>query len=234
MSAPLEKTGVSSPIRGRAMASPATRTTATRAEHSGGGVGRRPDRRRRAFLECGGAGLLAFLAPRRAGSAEGEAMPFKAFDRTTRIDVGGRGDEILEQAYRLGHEYEGKHGGCCRCTVAALQKTIEFIPADDDLFRAACCLDGGATGSGVQNCGAFTGAGMIIGYLCGRSAFGDTSLAHALIHSVYERFRNAYGSVLCKDVRDKGRGDCPFIVGTASRWTAEAILRQFTRYGKEG
>jgi sugar lactone lactonase YvrE len=154
-------------------------------------------------------------------------------DKNDRIDIGHRGKEIIEKAYKLGHEYEKKHGGCCRCTVAALQDAIEFIPKNEDVFRTACCLDGGATPTGIQNCGAFTGSGIIIGYLCGTAPFGDTSLSHKLIREVYKKFKDAYGSVLCKDVKEKAKRDCPEVVARAARWTAEAILRQFTNYSKE-
>jgi len=188
---------------------------------------------RREFLELAGVGLLSALVTHKAEGAEIRGVQFKAFDKNTQIDVGHRGKEIIEKAYKLGHEYEKKHGGCCRCTVAALQDAIEFIPKNEDVFRAACCLDGGATPAGMQNCGAFTGSGIIIGYLCGTGPFGDTSLAHKLIHAVYERFKKTYKSVLCKDVKKKGEHNCPEIVGKATEWTAEAILRQFTNYSKE-
>jgi len=188
---------------------------------------------RREFLELAGVGLLSALVIHKAEGAEIRGVQFKALDKNSQIDIGHRAKEIIEKAYKLGHEYEKKHGGCCRCTVAALQDAIEFIPKNEDVFRAACCLDGGATPTGMQNCGAFTGSGIIIGYLCGTGPFGDTSLAHKLIHAVYEGFKETYETVLCKDVRDKGKGDCPEIVARATRWTAEAILRQFTNYSKE-
>ena len=166
----------------------------------------------------------------KAAEISKEQLPL---DKNTRIDIGDRGKEIIEKAYKLGHEYEKKHGGCCRCTVAALQDAIEFIPKNENVFRAACCLDGGATPTDVQNCGAFTGSGIIIGYLCGTGPFGNTSLSHKLIHEVYERFKQAYGTVLCKDVKEKAKRNCPEVVGKAARWTTETILRQFTNYSKE-
>jgi len=164
---------------------------------------------RRDFLELAGIGLLSALMIHKAEGAEIRGVQFKALDKNTQIDVGHRGKEIIEKAYKLGHEYEKKHGGCCRCTVAALQDAIEFIPKNEDVFRAACCLDGGATPTGMQNCGAFTGSGIIIGYLCGTGPFGDTSLAHKLIHEVYEKFKDTYGSVLCKYVKKKGQRQLP-------------------------
>ena len=188
---------------------------------------------RREFLQLAGAGLLGALLPQRTQGTKRHKGEFRVLDRNSQTDVGHRAKEIIETAYKLGHKYEGKHRGCCRCTVAALQGAIEFLPRDKDVFRTACCLDGGATPTGIHSCGGFTGSGIIIGYLCGANPFGDTSLSHKLIHQVYEKFKDAYGSVLCKDVRKKGKGNCPEIVGTAARWTTEIILRQFSNYGKE-
>ena len=184
----------------------------------------------RQFPAAGAALVLVDSAIAEAQAAKGSPAKFKILDGKTRIDIGGRGKEMIEAAYKLGHEYEGRHRGCCRCTVAALQRAIEFVPQDEDLFRTSCCLDGGATPTGIASCGGFTGSGIIIGYLCGTNPFGDTGLAHRLIHRVYEKYKKAYGSVLCKDARKKAKGDCPKVVGSAAMWTTEIILRQFTNY----
>ncbi len=188
------------------------------------------DHSRRTALRLGVGGLLGALVAAESRGAQEHEPQFKVFGEKTRIDIGPRAKKMLAEAYKLGHEYEAKHGGCCRCTVAALQRAIEFIPEDKDVFRTSCCLDGGATPSGVQSCGGFTGSGIIIGYLCGTAPFGNTGLSHKLIREVYGKFKGAYGSVLCKDVRAKGKGDCPKIVGTAAKWTTEIILRRFTNY----
>jgi len=188
---------------------------------------------RREFLELVGVGLLSTLVTGKIEGAEIHAVQFKALDKNAHIDIGQRAKEIIQKGYKLGHEYEDKHGGCCRCTVAAVQRAIDFIPQDEDVFRAACCLDGGATPTGMQNCGAFTGSGIIIGYVCGTGPFGNTGLAHKLIRQVYEHFKENYETVLCKDVREKGKGNCPEVVGKAALWTTEVILRQFTNYSKE-
>ena len=192
------------------------------------------DGTRRSFLQqlpaAGIALVLGDLPAARAETAKGSPAKFNVLDKKTKIDIGDRGKEIIEAAYKLGHEYEGKHCGCCRCTVGALQHAIEFIAKDEDVFRTACCLDGGATPTGVASCGGFTGSGIIIGYLCGTNPFGNTGLSHKLIHQVYKKYKEAYGSVLCKDARKKAKGDCPKVVGTAARWTTEIILRQFTNY----
>ena len=185
---------------------------------------------RRKFLQLAvGSGIGSLLIAGVEGP-EVSKVEFEPFDEKTQIDIRiDVGKEIIKKAYEIGHKYEKTHRGCCRCTVAALQDAIEFIPKNKDVFRTACCLDGGATPTKIANCGAFTGSGIIIGYLCGTNPFGNTDLSHRLIHEVYERFKKEYGSVLCKEIRKKN-SDCPDVVGKAASWAAEAILRQFTRY----
>ena len=184
---------------------------------------------RRGLIQTVGICALGAL-PQEAVGAQKNRPKFKVLDEETRFDIGDKGQEIIEKAYKIGHKLEKKYGGCCRCTVAALQKSIDFIPKDKDLFRAASCLDGGATPTGIQNCGAFTGLGMVIGRLCGANNFGNTKLSHTLIRQVYKQFEKEYGSVLCKDAKKKVNSDCPEVVARAAKWTAEILLRQFTNY----
>jgi len=118
--------------------------------------------------------------------------------------------------------------------VAALQEALAFVPQDAALRRAASCLDGGATPRGVQSCGAFTGAGMFLGWLCGTAEFKNPLLARKLLKQVYQQFESQYGSVLCKDIRPKAASDCPKVVGLAAQWTAEAILSEFAGRQEQG
>jgi len=152
-----------------------------------------------------------------------------------KIDIGGRGKEIIQRAYDLGHEYEKKNGGCAQCTLAAVQDAVDFIEFDEGLFRAACSLDGGATPTGIQSCGGFTGSGMFISYLCGRTRdgkrfHGSSGPAHRVHRRVYEHYIEEYGTVLCKDVRKGAGSDCPLVCGRAAQWAAEAILIELTNY----
>ncbi len=189
---------------------------------------------RRQWLCLTGAGIgLALGAASCNANEDTEAE--KVLKQGDKIDIGEKGKEIVEKAYQLGYEYEKKYGGCAQCALAALQDAIPFVAVDKDVFRAASCLDGGATPTGVQNCGAFTGSGIAIGYLCGRTREaefkGSTEVSHDVIRKVYEHFKEDYGSVLCKDVKEKMNADCPEVVGKAARWAAEAILSEFTNYG---
>jgi len=111
--------------------------------------------------------------------------------------------------------------------VAALQDAIDFIPADEGLFRAASCLDGGATPTNLASCGAFTGSGMVIGWVCGTQRFGDNSLSRKLIHKVHKCFEEEYGSVICKEVRNKADSKCPEVVANGAKWATEVLLKQF-------
>ena len=185
---------------------------------------------RRRLITSAGVCTLAALLPREAAGIQQPPPKFKVLSEKDQIDIGDKAKTFIENAYKIGYDIEKKHGGCCRCTVAALQKAIDFIPKDKDLFRAASCLDGGATPTGIQNCGAFTGAGMVIGWLCGADNFGNTKLSHRLIRRVYKKFETEYGTVLCKDVRKKTNSNCPEVVARAAKWTAEILLRQFTNY----
>jgi C_GCAxxG_C_C family probable redox protein len=146
-------------------------------------------------------------------------------------------EEILERAYRLAYDCQSKDRNCAQCMIAVLQEVLPFVPRDDNLFRAASGLDAGATGSGIQNCGAFTAAAMIIGSVCGRPRSdtppfeGSTKPARRLIRQVYKRFKETYGSVLCKDCRAAaGKRNCPDVVANAARWTTEVLLREFTDF----
>ncbi len=191
------------------------------------------DPARRALLRAGACGLGGSLA---AGSVSAPAATderFTPFDKHTRITVGNQGGRMLEKAYELGHRFEATHKGCCRCTVAALQKALDFVPDDPGLFRTATCLDGGATATGVHSCGGFTGSGIVIGYLCGGERFASAALAHTLVRKVAKTFQDEYGSVLCRDVRKKG-GGCPKVVGRAARRAAAILLEQFTDYRPDG
>jgi Putative redox-active protein (C_GCAxxG_C_C) len=203
---------------------------------------------RRQFLRTGtvaGLGLSGLPVSKAVGTEnrkaeKGESMKkgqktiykveFKVLDKHDKFDIREQEKEIIKKAYQLGYDLEKEHGGCCRCTVAALQKAIEFIPEDKGLFRAAGCLDGGATPKEVQNCGAFTGLGMVIGWVCGRDGFQKNKLAHNLIRKVYTQFEKEYESVLCRDVKKKAKSDCPVVVANAAKWTTEVLLRQFTNY----
>jgi hypothetical protein len=186
---------------------------------------------RRKFLQSVGVWLVACgLNVKNVSAASKDKKEFKVLDENDRFDIGDRGNEIIQKAYDLGYLFEEKYKGCARCTVASLQDAIDFLPADEGLFRTASCLDGGATPTNFANCGAFTGSGMVIGWVCGTERFGDNTLSHELIHKVHKCFEEEYGSVICKEVRDRADSKCPEVVAKSAKWTTEILLKQFTKY----
>lgn len=186
---------------------------------------------RRKFIKSIGFGVVAIGLNTDKIFADSEnKTKYKVLTEKDSIDIGDKGNEIIQKAYELGYQYEGQYKGCARCTVAALQDAIDFIPVNEELFRAASCLDGGATPTKLANCGSFTGSGMLIGWACGTDRFGDNSLSHKLIHKVHARFEEEFGSVICKEIREKTGGKCPEVVGNAAKWATEIVLRQFTNY----
>jgi len=188
---------------------------------------------RRRFVGFAGAATGSWAVSRCAAATclSSELGTQRVLRQKDRVTLTEPAEEIIERAYQLGCKYEKEQGGCARCTVAALQDALPLLVKDEGLFRAASCLDGGATPVAVQNCGAFTGAGMVIGYVCGSRRddgfHGDAKLAHRLLHQVYDRFAEDYQTVLCRDVKEAAGRDCPEVVGRSARWVAEVLLAEF-------
>ncbi|HOD52243.1 MAG TPA: C-GCAxxG-C-C family protein [Candidatus Hydrogenedentes bacterium] len=187
-----------------------------------------PSSARRRFLLAVGAGLGFSQMHAGDACAAGPEEAFEIYDENTRLPLTEDGAAVIKKAYDLGRRLHREHGGCCRCTVAALQEALDMVPNHGGLFRAATCLDGGAAPGKKLSCGSFTGAGIVIGYICGAENFASTDLAHKLIQRVAQKFQQAYGSVLCEDAA-KG-GNCQEVVASAAQWTAQVLLEQFTGY----
>jgi len=188
------------------------------------------DRRKLLKLSGAGLGLTLIGGLTSCNKHFGATRILKQDDK---IDLNRDPEEYIQKAYDLGFKYEKENGGCARCTVAALQDALPFMPRSEELFRGSTCLDGGATPTNMANCGSFTGSGMVIAYVCGstrdKSGFkGDTKLAHTLIHKVHAHFMEEYGSVICADVQEAGDKNCPEVVGRAARWTSRVMIEEFT------
>jgi hypothetical protein len=91
---------------------------------------------RRRVLAGGGAGLALALGASCSLGDEGEKEP-KALERGDRVEIEDTPEEIIQKAYELGYQYEKDHGGCARCTLAACQDAIPFVPVDVSLFRGS-------------------------------------------------------------------------------------------------
>lgn len=159
-------------------------------------------------------------------------------------------NDIPEKAYRLGKEYERNYKGCSQCTVAALQDAFDI--RNDGVFKAATGLAAGGGASVDGNCGAYSGAIMVLSSLNGRSRddFADSSGSvfenFTLVRKLRERFIDEYGSIICRNIQTKILGrpfyladadefekfekagahdiHCLEVVGRAARWAAEIII----------
>lgn len=183
--------------------------------------------RRRAFLGAVTASSGAACLPALAAETP------KLLTENDRIDVGGKGKETIDKAYRLGREYMEKYGNCAQSSLAAIQDSVPFVPKDESIFLAVTPLSGGATRTRNASCGAFTGCGLAIGSVCGRSRAnfaGKAPLAGQVLLQVHDNFVSTYGNVICTDIRTKVEGKCGDVVGKAAAWCAEALLKQFTNY----
>ncbi len=132
---------------------------------------------------------------------------------------------------------------------AALQDV--FGVRNDDVFKAATGLAAGGGGTIDGNCGAYSGAIMVMSSLQGRirDGFSDRAAmqkSFVLARKLHEKFIREYGSVLCRDVQTKVLGrpfyladpdefkkfekagahdiHCPEVVGKAAAWAAEVIV----------
>ena len=124
-------------------------------------------------------------------------------------------EKILDEAERMGNEYEKEYRYCSQCTLLALQEL--FGLESKDAFKAASGFPGGIGRMGSV-CGGLTGAVMAIGLLFGRS-LQDAKIADPearlqrgqeielrqmqLIKKLFDRFEREYGSVFCDDIERK-------------------------------
>jgi len=158
-------------------------------------------------------------------------------------------DNTIEKAYQLGKDYEKTYKGCSQCVVAALQDAFNI--RNDDTFKAATGLAAGGGAATDGNCGAYSGAIMVLSSLLGRDRdnFADVEGGllgnFELVMKLHDKFIQEYGSVICRNIQTKvfgrpyyladmddfekfekaGAHDvyCPEVVGKAARWAAEII-----------
>ncbi|MBI4306585.1 MAG: C_GCAxxG_C_C family protein [Chloroflexi bacterium] len=160
---------------------------------------------------------------------------------------------MIDKAYSLAYEYEQRHGNCPQCVLAAMQEV--FGAVDDEVFKAAHGLAGGAALSTKGTCGALTGAMLAISSKYGRDrqsfARGGFSASYKLSKRLLDQFVAEFGSPICQDIQTKllgrsfdmwdrndykafelagGHTDkCPAVAGKAAMWTAELLLEEQDR-----
>lgn len=120
-----------------------------------------------------------------------------------------KNDEILDLAEEKAVKCEFTHHGCSQCVLLAIQEAFDM--KNDMVFKAASGLAGGI-GRMHSVCGALLGGALALGMKYGRevSELENTdklfkSMEH--VGKLYRRFENEFGSVICREIREKLLGE---------------------------
>jgi C_GCAxxG_C_C family probable redox protein len=127
-------------------------------------------------------------------------------------------DPRVRKAFDAGFDYEKRFKGCAQCTFAALQDAFGLrSPETDAIFKSATSLAGGTALEGDGQCGAYSGAALMISYLVGRerSNFADPKgtrkQAFRLTQRLHQELIDLYGGVVCHQIHRKMMGR-PFYI----------------------
>lgn len=114
-------------------------------------------------------------------------------------------EQLLKKAYDLGFEYEKVYRGCSQCSIAAIQDTLNI--REDNVFKASTGLAAGGGLTGIGVCGAYAGAILMLGLLCGRERdnFADPEKirfrSFGLAKKFTEKYIQEFGSIICRDIQ---------------------------------
>jgi C_GCAxxG_C_C family probable redox protein len=159
----------------------------------------------------------------------------------------------IKEAYEQGFEFERKYHGCAQCVIGAIYEVFPGM-RNEDIFRSASAFAGGVGLSTKGQCGALSGAVIVLSQIYGRELkeIADPErkrfLAYKLGETIVQKFLNEYGTVICADIQKKLMGKsfnlwnpeewgefekigghnsvCPSVVGKATRWAAELIMEE--------
>ncbi|MGC9325926.1 MAG: C-GCAxxG-C-C family protein [Desulfomonilia bacterium] len=157
------------------------------------------------------------------------------------------------RGFERGFEFEKNYHGCAQCVIGAV---YEILPGmkNVDVFKSASGLAAGTGLSTLGQCGALTGAVMVLSQLYGREIeeIDDPEkkryVAYRLAEKMVQRFLKEYGTVTCGEIQKKLMGSsfylfdpqqweefekagghiehCPSVVGNATRWAIEILEEQ--------
>ncbi len=112
--------------------------------------------------------------------------------------------EAMELAFKLGFESEKNRLSCSQSSFHAITTVLGY--RNPQLFKSLVAFQGGGADSGMNSCGAFCGPLAVFGFFFGR----DYSMwekgkmdmkASILGEKLLKKFREAYGSAVCKDIQ---------------------------------
>jgi C_GCAxxG_C_C family probable redox protein len=118
-------------------------------------------------------------------------------------------EELIQKIYDLGFQYEREHRGCAQCAVKAIQDGFGVV--NEDVYKAASGLAGGAGECIDGPCGGYSGGIMMMSLFFGRTLSEAASTKgredkYASFHmasALHEKFLEHYGTVTCSGVQKK-------------------------------
>jgi hypothetical protein len=125
--------------------------------------------------------------------------------------------EAIELAFKLGFESEHNRLSCSQSSFHAITTVLGYRNAQ--VFKALLPLQGGGADSGLNNCGAFSGSLVAFGLFFGRDYAmwqrSEMDLKASLLgEKLLDRYHEAYGSAICKDIQTSCLGFyCRFLRG---------------------
>jgi hypothetical protein len=112
--------------------------------------------------------------------------------------------EAIELAFRLGYESEKNRHSCSQSSFHAISTVLGY--RNPQVFKSIVALQGGGADSGLNSCGGLCGPLVAFGLFFGRGydlwEKGEMDLkASVLGEKLLDRFHEAYGSAICKDIQ---------------------------------
>lgn len=171
-------------------------------------------------------------------------------EKEINFKIEGSEEELLQEAYEKGREYEKECTNCAQTTIASIFDTLDI--QNEDIVKAASGLADGIGLTGNATCGALTGGAMVLSYLYGRDRdnFSDMLAAmdsYRLAKKLHDRFVERYDGPRCFDIQEDIFGrtfdlydseeleeafnegmheECSKVVGNTARLTVEIILEK--------
>ncbi len=168
----------------------------------------------------------------------------------TRSEEAGSKAKILDRVAKAAYDNNRAYEGCARCVLHALQTHLNITDSQSftAAFKASTALSAGVARKG-ETCGALLGGLLALGLETGTvnlhdfSGYVDTM---SVASSVFDRFKEKYGTVKCFEIQEKlfgrsidffkdadaewwyendGLDKCPGVCAVAARITAEEIMK---------
>jgi len=168
--------------------------------------------------------------------------------------------DILDEAYRRGHDYLPRWYACAPTVFAAVMDTLgyEDDPAVNDIWKATVGLTGGTGNMAIGTCGAMAGAAAAISYSFGftKEDFEKDLVkmldVNGVVAEVGKKMQEKYGHIQCQEVQFHHWGKsyrftnpevmlefaslslpaCQKVTGDLARWTVKKILEHNPHFSK--